>query len=198
MVYRHCKYVVLFSTQPLMLERIAKQLGMLLRCFERPDECLHYLAKCCCDLLVIDLEESAAEGLDVLRKARDICPWPGKLVLVAGDGTANAVEAMKAGATECLQKPVQEEFLSAVVQRELKRMEASDLNSPAVLTPMELKVLNMVLAGRTSKEMAGMLNRSKRTIDAHRSRIMHKLGASSLLDLARWAVSKGFGSSQSP
>lgn len=183
--------------QPPTLGRIAKQLGVLLRCFERPDDCLRYLSKCCCDLLVIDLEESAGEGLQVLRKARDVCPWPARLVLVAGHGTADAVEAMKAGATECLPKPVQEELLLSVIQRELNRMESSDVNSPAVLTPAELKILNMVLAGRTSKEMAGLLNRSKRTIDAHRSRIMHKLGASSLLDLAKWAVSRGFGSPQS-
>ena len=196
MVYRHRKYVVAFHVQPLTLERIAKQLGVLLRCFEQADDCLRYLSKCCCDLLIIDLEPAAEEALDMLRKVRDVCPWPARLVLVAGDDTAGAVEAMKAGATECLTKPLQEEILLSVVQRELKRMESSKVNSPAVLTPMELKILNMVLAGRTSKEMAGVLNRSKRTIDAHRSRIMHKLGASNLLDLARWAISRGFGSSR--
>jgi len=194
MVYRHRKYVVLFSAQPLMLERIAKRLGLLVRAFGRRDDCLRYLSKCCCDLLIIDLEDSAAEGLDVLRKARDICPWPARLVLVAEDGTTDAVEAMKAGATECMPKPLQEELLLSVVERELKRMESCDFGSPAVLTPMELKILNMVLAGRTSKEMAGVLNRSKRTIDTHRSKIMHKLRASNLLDLAKWALSRGFGS----
>ncbi len=196
MVYRHRKYIVLLGTEPRMVERVAEQVAALLRCFARKDDCLRYLARCCCDLLIIDLEASGEDGLDVLGKMRDICPWPARLALAARDDTAGAVKAMKAGATECLPKPLHEELLLSVVRRELTRMDSSDLFSPAMLTPTELKILNMVLTGKTSKEMAGALNRSKRTIDAHRSRIMHKLGASSLLDLAKWGISRGFGSSR--
>jgi two-component system response regulator FixJ len=197
MVYRHLKYVVLFGKQPMTLARIAKQLHVRLRCFEREDECLHYLSKCCCDLLVIDLEKSATEALDVLTKVRGMCPWLARLVLISAGGIASAVEVMKMGATECLEKPLSQERLSSVIQRELSRLESSDSKSHAVLTPSELRVLGMVLAGKTSKEISSSLSRSRRTIDAHRSRIMHKLGTSNLLELAKWAMSRGFYSPQS-
>jgi DNA-binding NarL/FixJ family response regulator len=174
------------------LERIAGQLDVLLRHFEGADDCLRYLSKCCCDLLVVDLGGSATEGLEVLRKAGDMCPWLGRLAFVGAGGTITAVEVMKMGATECIEKPVPEELLLSVVRQALNRVQLSNSGSLGTLTPTELRIVDLVLAGKTSKEIASLLKRSKRTIDAHRSKIMHKLGTSNLMELAKWAVSEGF------
>jgi two-component system response regulator FixJ len=192
MVYRHRKYVVLFGPRSVTLERIAGQLNVLLRYFEGADDCLRYLSKCCCDLLIVDLGGSATEGLEVLRRVGDICPWLGRLAFVGAGGTITAVEVMKMGATECIERPISEELLLSVVEQALSRTESSNSSSLGALTPTELRIVNMVLAGKTSKEIASSLKRSKRTIDAHRSKIMHKLGTSNLMELARWAMSEGF------
>jgi FixJ family two-component response regulator len=192
MVYRSRKYIVLFGSQPGMLRGVAGQLDALLRRFGHADECLRYLGKCNCDLFVVDLEETGTQGLEVLSEARRMCPWLAVLALVGPGSTSGAVEAMKRGAAECLEKPAAEYVLRSAVERELSRVEPSDPDSIGVLTPAELKIVGMVLAGRTSKEIATALKRSKRTIDAHRSGIMHKLRVSSLVELAQWAISKGF------
>ena len=57
---------------------------------------------------------------------------------------------------------------------------------------MEVQILQMILAGRTSVDIAAALHRSKRTIDVHRKNIMHKLQATGLVDLIKRALGMGF------
>jgi len=196
-VYRQRKYVVLLSTMAMASRRIAGQPGVLLRCFASADACLQYLSKHCCDLLTVDLDGLATEGTDVLSKARTLWPWLPRLVLVGAGDVASADVVMRMENTQCLEKPLTERLLLSALQWELSRMESSNFGSLGALTPTELKITHMVVTGRTSKEIASLLKRSKRTIDAHRSRVMHKLGISNVAELVKWAMSKGFYSSDS-
>ena len=59
------------------------------------------------------------------------------------------------------------------------------------MTQSEQRVFKLVIDGKSNEEIASLLNRSKRTIEVHRARVMRKLGASSLVDLVRRAVAMG-------
>jgi len=66
------------------------------------------------------------------------------------------------------------------------------VNDDKLLTKRETEVLKLVISGKTNKEMARMLYRSKRTIEYHRNRVMRKLGVNNVADLVRTAVRMGF------
>jgi FixJ family two-component response regulator len=105
-----------------------------------------------------------------------------------------AVEAMREGAADFIEKPFESEHLLARVHVMIARDEARRLGSGErdevvrrmqLLTPRELRVLELVVAGNTSKEIARSLGGSHRTVDIHRQHLMEKMNAFSLADLVR-------------
>jgi len=111
-----------------------------------------------------------------------------------------AVEAMREGAVEVLEKPVANEQLLGSVKNavEADRLLRNKLRARAQvaerfrsLTPRENEILQRLLAGGTNKALACDLKLSQRTIELHRSRIMEKMGTRSLAQLARMAIDAG-------
>lgn len=160
--------------------------------FSRHRECIERLATKPCDLLILDLEGCEAEGLDVLEQARRVAPWIPSLAVVEHAAVCCAIKAIKAGASDCLDKPVEKERLLWIVRTQLARADASTHRRFRALTQMEVQILQMILAGRTSQDIAAALHRSKRTIDVHRKNIMRKLQATGLVDLIKRALGMGF------
>jgi FixJ family two-component response regulator len=107
---------------------------------------------------------------------------------------------MKLGAIEFLTKPLREQELVDAVQfgiarQRARRQEACRLDGVKErlqsLTPREREVFELVIAGRQSKIIASDLKLSVMTVKVHRSHVMRKMGAKSLIDLARMANSLG-------
>lgn len=105
-----------------------------------------------------------------------------------------AVRAMKAGALDFLEKPIQAQVLLAAVQnalsqhkgRRVAQNSAEDiLGLMARLTAREREVLGLIMAGLSNKEMARNLGVSPKTIEAHRAKLYTKMRADSLADLVR-------------
>jgi two-component system response regulator FixJ len=105
-----------------------------------------------------------------------------------------AVRAMKAGALDFLEKPIQAQVLLAAVQNALSqhkgqrvaRCTAEEiLGLMARLTAREREVMGLVMAGLSNKEMARKLGVSPKTIEAHRAKLYTKMRADSLADLVR-------------
>ena len=103
---------------------------------------------------------------------------------------------MKAGAVEFLTKPFRTEELVDAVRQALardgdlrkQRSETLELREKlGTLTPRELQVLALVVAGRLNKQIAGELGTTELTIKVHRGRVMRKMNAASLADLVRMA-----------
>jgi two-component system response regulator FixJ len=174
------------------LEAGLKSADPLVGYFSRHQDCLEKLAAKPCDVLIVDLDDSGMEGLDLLKQARRMAPWISTMAIVEHAAVPMAVEAVKAGACECLEKPVSADRLWEAIESQLTRM-ASMPRSRRALTQMEVQILQLILAGRTSQEIAAHLHRSKRTIDVHRKNIMRKLQACSLVDLIKRALRMGLG-----
>jgi FixJ family two-component response regulator len=131
------------------------------------------------------------------------------IVFLTGHGSIpTSVRAMKAGATEFLTKPVDEEELLRAIQEAIERdrrvreqkAEMRELqNRYESLTPREQQIMQHVISGRLNKQIATDLNISELTVKIHRGHVMRKMHAGSLADLVRMADHLGTGSrKQSP
>jgi len=170
-----------------VMQAVAVRHGIGLHFAQRRVACFDLLRRGMCDLLVIDLDGASSQGLEMLRWSRRSCPWVSSVVLVGQGNVLGAVAAMKAGATDCIEKPEAESYLTSVIQEELDWPGRTRV----ALTPIQRKVLHLIVVGRTSQEIAQILDRSKRTIDVCRQGITEKLGIGSTAGLVRWALSNG-------
>ena len=147
--------------------------------------------------LLVDAYLPGMSGLDLLRKLRaDSQLLPA--IMITGNGDVSiAVKAMKAGAVDFIEKPVGREELVASLARALELSRDTDKvverREAAVahlegLTPRQIQVMEMVLEGHPSKNIAADLGISQRTVENHRMRIMRRTGSKSLPALARLAL----------
>ena len=154
----------------------------------QPRECLDLLATRRWGCLAVDADGAADEVLDVLSQSRRVHPEVPVLVLVRHGDTRTAVQAMKAGAADCVETPIDTARLVAAVIDLCRQAADASSGCHDPLTPMERTVLEHVLAGRTNQQIADMLCRSPRTIEVHRHHIMKKLGVSNLVELVKQAM----------
>lgn len=147
--------------------------------------------------ILLDVRMPGMSGLELQRKLReDEVPHPVIIVTAHGD-VSIAIEAMKAGAFDFMEKPIRNQELLEIVQRALKLgQEASDQlqrqteqkNRFASLTPREQEVLQQVVDGEPNKRIAYNLDISIKTVELHRAKVMQKMDARSLADLIRASV----------
>jgi two-component system, chemotaxis family, CheB/CheR fusion protein len=147
--------------------------------------------------LLIDANLPGISGLELLRRLKRVgCPLPAVMITGQSD-VPMAVEVMKAGASDFLEKPLRGVELLAGVARALElsrdsgkltewRKDAAD--HLASLTRRQHQIMEMVLAGHPSKNIAVDLGISQRTVENHRASIMKKTGSRSLPALTRLAL----------
>lgn len=139
--------------------------------------------------LVLDMQLPDRSGLDLQRELGSRLP----IVFLTGHGSiAMTVEAMKAGATDFLSKPVRDADLLRAIAYALERAEqlraarhrlAGMQERLERLTPREREVMALVVTGRLNKQVAGLLGTGEKNIKAHRARVMQKMEVASLAQL---------------
>ena len=143
------------------------------------------------DLVMVDLDARADGGLRVLSQWDWAWPGVAKLPLVDRGDIPMTVQAVKAGAANCIEKPVEKARVRVVIAELRDPRELSTGRTGLTLTKTEKKVRQLVLERGTNQQAAEAWHRSVRTIEVHRRNIMHKLGASSVVDLVREAGRRG-------
>jgi two-component system CheB/CheR fusion protein len=147
--------------------------------------------------LLIDAYLPGMSGLELLQRLRDEGHRIPAVMITGNADVGMAVEAMKAGASDFIEKPVGRDDLLACVERALEH--SRDASKVAAwredaasqlmgLTQRQKQIMKMVLAGHPSKNIAGTLGISQRTVESHRAAIMKRTGVKSLPALARLAV----------
>ena len=144
-----------------------------------------------CHLLVISLDGDATEGLNLLGESAPPVAYIPKLAIVNHGDIPTTVRAVRAGAANCLERPMDSQRLFAEIITFLGETNQNGDRSESTLTTMEMTVLHLLLEGKTSRETAQVLHRSPRTVEVHRKHIMDKLGASNMVDLVRITSSIG-------
>lgn len=149
--------------------------------------------------VVLDVQLPDLSGLELQRELNTRLP----IIFITGHGDITmSVDAMKAGATDFLPKPVCETVLLRSIAQALQRAEEahaarSELDAIRLrvsrLTPREREVMELVVEGRLNKQVASELGTSEQTVKIHRARVMTKMEASSLAQLVRIADKCGLG-----
>ena len=147
--------------------------------------------------LLLDIKMPGMTGLEVQAILNErLIDLPVVFLTGAADVPA-AVQAMKAGASDFLEKPFDNNDLVARVHRCIDaharwtpKHDDRYARGLALLTPREAEVLQLMLTGMTSKVIARKLGVSNRTIDIHRARVMDKMQAATLAELVRMELSR--------
>jgi len=144
-----------------------------------------------CDCLVLDLRMPGMSGLELQSRLGTSFTAP--IIFVSGHADVpTAVQAMRDGAVDFLQKPFSDQALLdrialALERSRLRRMEAERQGTlrarMALLTPRETEVMRLVVVGRMSKLIADELQISVKTVEDHRAAIMKKMRAGSVAEL---------------
>ena len=150
--------------------------------------------------IVLDVRLPGPSGLEfqrTLNKSNIDLP----VIFISGHADIPmSVRAMKSGAIEFLTKPVPEQELLDAIQTGIERDRARRQDARVLaelrerfdsLTPREREVLALVVTGRRNKQIAAQANLSEMTVKVHRSQIMRKMQAKSLVDLVRMADTLG-------
>jgi two-component system, chemotaxis family, CheB/CheR fusion protein len=147
--------------------------------------------------LVVDAYLPGMSGLELLEHLSHSSHRLPAIMITGNGDVPTAVKAMKAGALDFIEKPFNHSDLRASVERALEQSRDSGkllawreaaANHIAALTPRQRQIMDLVLAGHPSKNIAADLGISQRTVETHRASIMKKTGAKSLPALARLAL----------
>ena len=180
-----------------LLEEMLQGIGAQSRAFSSPTAFLDDYRPGPCECLITDLRMPEVGGLEVQRRLLGQGASLPIIFISAYPEVSSAVTAIKRGAHDFLQKPVHAAELVDKVQsalarsRELhaQRLQRAALDARlALLTEREREVLELVVAGRSSREIAEQFELSPRTVENHRARAMEKLRVGSAIELAKLFV----------
>jgi two-component system response regulator FixJ len=150
--------------------------------------------------IVTDVRMPDLDGIELLRRVRSGGNSVPVIVMTGHGDISMAVEAMKIGAADFLEKPFDDESLLSAVRAALATQEAADTEDAEraelskrldTLSARERQVLEGLVAGSQNKVIAYELGISPRTVEIYRANVMTKMQADSLSQLVRMALSAG-------
>lgn len=174
-----------------------RSVGLPVKSFASGEAFLESVDEHALGCLVVDVRMPGMSGLELQERLRDRGVGLPIILISAHGDVPMAVRAMKAGAIDFLEKPVNEQLLLDRIQGCLSVARHVYDNAELIavtrarleaLTPREREVLDRLVKGESSKVIAAELDISPRTVDVHRSHIMDKLGARSIAELVRVAL----------
>ena len=172
---------------------LEEELPCHVTCFDNATSCLEALKEQerRCSLLITDIKMPGMDGLALLSKIRQLRPLLPILIITGHGNVPMAVEALKTGALDFIEKPLDEHVLLPAVEAALKRSANTEYMAGKPLTDSETKILQLIAEGKSNSEMSAFLHRSIRTIERHRYQLMCKLNANSPAELTKVALALG-------
>jgi FixJ family two-component response regulator len=176
------------------LDGLFRSVGLMVEAFGSVREFTQSARKCRPGCMVLDVRLPGKSGMEFQEELVGT-PQERPIIFISGHADiAMSVRAMKAGAVEFLTKPVRDQDLLDAVQTALERDRVRQAGERslrtwkegyALLTPRERDIMARIATGRRNKEIALDVGISESTIKLHRSSIMQKMKAHSVIDLAK-------------
>jgi len=177
---------------------LLKTVGLELLPYHSPAQYLQDLPEAGCILLDVRMPEMS--GIELYRRLREAGVETPVIFMTGHGQVAMAVSAMREGAFDFLEKPVDDQRLIdtifAAIARDTERREAAALKERisgkvARLTARERRIADLVAEGLSSREVAEKLDLSVRTVEVHRARVFEKMNVRSAVELANLVRSLG-------
>lgn len=182
------------------IEFLLKTVGITVRGFDSAKAFFEVLPEIEHGCVVTDVRMPEITGIDVLREVSEKKPDLPVIIITGHGDVPLAVEAMKLGAVDFLEKPFDDDLLIESVRSALSRdadtakrkAEVAEINDKLnALSKREREVLEGLVAGKPNKTIAFDLGISPRTVEIYRANLMTKMSANSLSDLVRMAMIAG-------
>jgi two-component system response regulator FixJ len=169
--------------------------GLAVRLYDSAGAFLDGLDNLQCGCLITDVRMPEMTGIELLHRIKERAPCLPAIVITGHGDVPLAVEAMKAGAIDFIEKPFNEEAILDAVKTALEQSgEGEDGDLAAVtarvasLSERERQVLEGLMAGHANKVIAATLGISPRTVEVYRANLMAKMQAKNLSELIRMAI----------
>jgi two-component system response regulator NreC len=162
------------------------------------------------DFVLMDISMPGAKGLDAIPRVQEVAPGAKVLILTVHDDEAYFFQALQAGAAGYVLKgasvsellaalrlviqggvPIPRALAPRLLNDYMERVDQQTVSSYATLSAREREILRLIRMGRTNKQIAEELFISVRTVERHRSSIMHKAGLENRAELVAYAVRQG-------
>jgi two-component system, LuxR family, response regulator FixJ len=168
--------------------------------FESAQSFLDALPELTFGCIVSDVRMPGIDGIELLKRLKTAHSAFPILIMTGHGDVPLAVEAMKLGAIDFLEKPFEDERLIAMIETAIRQAEPAAKSEAitqdiaariATLSPRERQVMDGLMAGLSNKLIAREYDISPRTIEVYRANVMTKMGANSLSELVRLAMRAG-------
>ena len=179
-----------------------KTSGFRVQTYDSGSELLKHVRSLNPGCILLDIRMPGMDGLEVQQSLRDAGVLLPVIIMTGHGDVSLAVQAMKAGAVDFIEKPFEKQALLGAIdlgqalinKRAADSKRGEDARSQLnVLTPRELDVLRGLTHGLPNKTIGYDLGISPRTVEIHRANLMEKLGARSLSEVLRLAFAAGLG-----
>jgi len=150
--------------------------------------------------IVSDVRMPGMDGLELQRRLKSLGVTLPMIIMTGHADVSLAVEAMKAGAVDFIEKPFDDELILSAIRAALDLYDKTGYRETEIaqtqaklksLSTREREVLDGLLAGHPNKTIAYDLGLSARTVEVHRASLMTKMGATSLSELVRMSLVAG-------
>jgi two-component system, LuxR family, response regulator FixJ len=182
------------------LHFLLDSVGFRVTLFETATSFLETLPKLEFGCVVSDVRMPGIDGIELLKRMKAANSRFPILIMTGHGDVPLAVEAMKLGAVDFLEKPFEDERLTTMIEGGLRQAEPAARNEAvtqdiaariASLSPRERQVMDGLIAGLSNKLIAREYDISPRTIEVYRANVMTKMQANSLSELVRLAIRAG-------
>lgn len=178
-----------------LMQELVASIGIACKTFQSPNYFLQAYAPGSCECVISDIRMPEIGGLGLQRELQTRYLIPPPIIFVTGYADVSvAVEGMKQGAFDFVEKPIDGHRFLEKIQAALtasrslhsQRMQQTARNARlALLTPKEREIIEQVLQGLSSRDIAEQLSLSVRTVENHRKHIMDKLRVKSAIELIK-------------
>ena len=183
-----------------LLDFLFKSAGFAVKIFDSALSFLELLPRVQSGCVVTDIRMPGLDGIELLKRVKQEKPVLSVVVMTGHGDIPLAVEAMKLGAVDFIEKPFDDERLINSVRSALagisdstseKNVSTEITNRVAALSSRERQILEGLVAGLPNKAIARNFDISPRTVEVYRANVMTKMQASSLSELVRFAIRAG-------
>ncbi|MBN1456746.1 MAG: response regulator transcription factor [Sedimentisphaerales bacterium] len=194
------KIIFFIDDEPQVRKAVSKTLSQLdncrVICLVDAESCLTELRRIKCDIVIADVNMPDMDGIELLKRIKELRPQMPVLIITGYGDVPMAAKAFKAGALDFVEKPLNEETLLPAVKNALSKLPPDNTPDINLLTKTEVKILKQIGTGKSNKQIAADIDRSIRTVENHRHRLMQKLGVKNAVELTKIAINMGLATSK--